>query len=359
MILATLALAALLQETPVAVLESGARVAVTEGKVEIGARTIRTSAGDFDAALDPVVEIIDGSTDLHNLEPLKLHDYRAWVSRVSERGFLDTLLKEKPKDPTDVAHLRETLYGWGKSIDPLSAKLDRDDRVDALWTKLRKADDGEVALLAGRLATEVGESQQNVKRRVSIADLRRGLRDSDPDMRWAATRVALHQREMSVQHKLFEASLEDKDPLIRAAAAESFYGLESEDALGMWAVKMFRGKYNKQRVAAAEHLGSHGSEEPAVIKALVMALGAEGYRAAGSYIFVGTQVSIVQDFDVEVALAAAIAKPRIGVITSGVMLEVRVISMSLSRAVKGSLKKLTGQNPGPSAKDWRDWYEAR
>lgn len=359
MILTALALAPLLQEVPVAVLESGRRVAGARSAVETGDRTLELKSGRYDATLDPVVEIVDGGGDMHALEPLKKLDYAAWVQRVSERGFLDVLLDEKPKQPEQLAALRAALYEWGKSIDPLKSKVERDERVEELWEKLEKADGGAVALLAGRLETEIGEAENNHKDRVGIADLRRALRDKDPEMRWAATRVALHQREMSVQHKLFEKSLEDEDALVRDAAADALYGLEEQDALGMWAVKLFRSKYDSRRVHAAEHLGNYGSEEPAVVKALIMALGAEGYRAPGSYIFIGTQVSVVQDFDVEVALAAAIAKPRVGVIVEGSMLEVRVVSMSLSKAIKGSLGKLTGTNPGPRAKDWRDWYEAR
>ena len=353
-------LAPLLQEQQIAVLRSGTRIAVPTGvSVAAGDRRVQTRYGSYDAALDPVVEVVDGAADLETLGPLQALDYPAWVQRVSERGFLDTLVEEQPKDGRQRALVLGVLEDWGRHIDPLPASVDYEDRVDALWQRLAEAEGNRVALECGRLLTEIGESSSNARRRIGLVDLRRALRGKDESLRWAATRVALHQREFDLQQNLFQTSVAEGSGLVRASAAEALHGLEEQDALGMWALQVFRAEKDAERIAAAGHLGEFGGAEPAVVKALVMALGASGYRAPGSYIFVGTQVSVVLDYDVEVALAAAIAKPRVGVLVEGSTLQVRVISTTLSRAIQGSLRKLTGANPGPTAKDWQDWYEAR
>jgi len=360
MLLTALMLAPLLQQQSVAVLRSGARIALPEGvQVAAGARQVPTGSGPWQCPLDPVVEVVDGSSDLDALAPLKALDYPAWVRRTSERGFLASLLEETPKDPAHRAVLYGEVERWGRSIDVLPEDMERDERVDELWKWLAKADGTRAALLCGRLQTEIGQSSSKPERRVGLVALRRALRDGDEDLRWAAARVALHQRDFDLQRPMLEQSLEADSALVRGAAAETLYGLDEQDALGYWALHLFRAARDRERIAAAGHLGDFGAAEPDVVKALVLALGAEGYTAPGSYIFIGRQVSVVTDFDVEVALAAAIADPRVSVLVEGSSLEVRVISTTLSRSIQGSLKRLTGADPGPRAKDWQDWYAAR
>jgi hypothetical protein len=88
-----------------------------------------------------------------------------------------------------------------------------------------------------------------------------------------------------------------------------------------------------------------------------MGLSAAGHRGAGSYAFFGRQITVVSDFDVEVALAAAIADPNVTTLTEGTVLYVRVIGTVVAGAMRGALQELTGADPGPSAQDWRAWMK--
>ncbi|HVS11760.1 MAG TPA: HEAT repeat domain-containing protein, partial [Planctomycetota bacterium] len=123
------------------------------------------------------------------------------------------------------------------------------------------------------------------------------------------------------------------------------------------------------RVNSAEALGNMGFEAavPALITRLASLSNAPAPAGTGvggrGYIFVGSQVAYVQDFDVEVAQFQAAADPQVNVLTEGSVLDVRAIGVTIesvafeSRRVRGALQRLTGANPGNSSKSWLDWWE--
>ena len=47
------------------------------------------------------------------------------------------------------------------------------------------------------------------------------------------------------------------------------------------------------------------------------------------------------------------------VLTEGTMLEVRIISTSVSRAAMRALRRLSGENPGEREEDWLEWWRER
>jgi hypothetical protein len=142
-----------------------------------------------------------------------------------------------------------------------------------------------------------------------------------------------------------------------------------EPAVILPVVRALESTNARVRANSAEALGNMGFEAavPALITRLASlsnapAPGGTGVGGRG-YIFVGSQVAYVQDFDVEVAQGASVADPQINVLTEGSVLDVRAIGVTIetvafeSRRVRGALQRLTGANPGNSSKSWLDWWE--
>lgn len=355
-LLCSLLLAHPLQQ--VAVLESGARVECAKSAT-VGARTVLTPVGSWDASLDPVAAVADAAEELRVLAPLRELDFAAWSRRAAERGLLTALLEEDPRGEDRTVWL-DALAGLGAHIDPLPAKIAHDERVAELWKRAERAEGGRRALLVGRLETEISDASTAAPdHRVGLADLRRALRGRDADLRWAAGRLALRQHETSMLHALRDASFEDEEACGAQAAAAALHAMDGERALGWWVLGMWRERSQDARVRAVRHLAEYGASEPAVVDALVLTLSAEGYRAAGAYAFFGTQVTIVTDFDVEVALASAIADPNVTTLVEGSVLAVRVYGATLAGEVRSALHRLTGADPGPKAADWKRWQQSR
>ncbi|TAH38198.1 MAG: hypothetical protein EYC70_06140 [Planctomycetota bacterium] len=343
---------------PVAVLRSGKHVECGP-EVKPGATAFVTPFGRYSDAVDPVAEVRDAGREAAMLREVRAADPAAWLARASERGLVSEIAQAASAalatpEPEDEAPLLAELECWGGAFDPVPAKVDMEKRVDWMWTELGKADAVRAALLTGRLLVEVRGSGGLAHQRVGLVDLRRGLRSGQPGLRRAAAAVAARQGERDMVLPLVEASLADASPACRSASAQAVAGVDLNQALGRWTVALWRGKGEAERVHAAEHLGSFGNA--GTIPGLIYALAASDARPAGGYIYIGRQISIVGDVDVEVAQAAAIADPVVSVIQEGTMLEVRVISTTITRTVMHSLRRLSGANPGPKEEDWLRWY---
>lgn len=118
------------------------------------------------------------------------------------------------------------------------------------------------------------------------------------------------------------------------------------------------------RQHAASALGGMGY--PAAVPPLIARLAnlsGEARPIPRSHIFVGTQTAYVQDFDVEVASFSAAADPVVNVLVGGVVLDVGVHSVTEvrtvteARIIRGSLRELTGLDPGRSNRSWLTWWE--
>lgn len=162
-----------------------------------------------------------------------------------------------------------------------------------------------------------------------------------------------------MQQRLSKLSLSDQSVLVRPAAAAAVMALDEERALGRWAMELWTSRKDAQRQLAAEHLGNFGHQREDVVKTLIYALGAAGNTPPGRYVFFGRQITVVGDFDVELANNASIADPHISVITDGVVLQVRVISTNLGRSITTALQNLTDANYGNDRDAWLRWYEAK
>ena len=67
-------------------------------------------------------------------------------------------------------------------------------------------------------------------------------------------------------------------------------------------------------------------------------------------------------FDVEVATFQAVADPQINVLLEGSVLDAGVVGVveygyaTEMRAARGSLGRLTNENPGRTARAWKNWW---
>jgi len=113
------------------------------------------------------------------------------------------------------------------------------------------------------------------------------------------------------------------------------------------------------RIRAARALGNIGDRR--AILYLVRTLETTGGPSPRVNIFSGRQVTYIRDYDAEVAQSAAIAEPKVGVVTEGTVLDARIIRTQARtrvyhRVVMRSLEKLSGQRLGGDVKAWRRWY---
>lgn len=123
------------------------------------------------------------------------------------------------------------------------------------------------------------------------------------------------------------------------------------------------------RANAVEALGNMGY--PAAVEPLVSRL-AELSKPAGSTggfprsnISVTRQLAYVQDFDVEIAQGASIAKPVVSVVQEGVVLDTAVAGVGVesyavaleTERVCRALSKLTHEMPGAGGRAWLEWWK--
>ena len=172
--------------------------------------------------------------------------------------------------------------------------------------------------------------------------------------------------EQSTVQALVRVAILDGSEDVRAQCSRTLRDLEQE-AVTQPFVKALGSSSPAVRTNAAEALGTLGFVQAAapLISALAATSSSGGsYRPPASHIFIGKQVAYIQDFDVEVAQGAAIANPEVNVITEGVVLDVRLLSVRQEMvrvnersALRGSLKSLLGQDFKYSADKWSKYLE--
>ncbi|MHC4971653.1 MAG: HEAT repeat domain-containing protein [Planctomycetota bacterium] len=160
---------------------------------------------------------------------------------------------------------------------------------------------------------------------------------------------------------LIRSSMFDAKPEVRAAAYRSIKGFSDTDVFYPYARAIFS-KNPRVRVLAADALAELGDMRgvDVVLRRVSIGIGASG-RAN---IMVGTQNSYIQDFDVEIAQAAAIGDPIVQTIRDGIILDYKVMGgwgeawvVEQSKAYARTLKSLTGRDFGEDWKAWRKFAE--
>lgn len=165
--------------------------------------------------------------------------------------------------------------------------------------------------------------------------------------------------------RLLQHAVLDTSSDVRRSAAEALGGADDASLVAP-VVRALASSNPRVRVQAAEALGFMAY--PAAVEPLVSymttALQSSGAnRVPHGYVFFGRQRAYIQDFDVEVATFQAVADPQINVLLEGSVLEAGVIGLTHysagteAAAARGSLRRITGENPGNSARAWRGWWE--
>ncbi len=156
---------------------------------------------------------------------------------------------------------------------------------------------------------------------------------------------------------------------VRRSAALGLADMGSAE-VGAPLVRALQSKNSTIRTRAADALGTSRESifvEPLMDRLYTLAApGAGGSaRPPRGYVFIGTQRSYVQDFDVEVAAGSSVADPVVNTLMDGSVLGASVISIEKTtvtlerRAVLGALTLTAGQTPGRGrASDWKKWWES-
>ncbi|MEC7583086.1 MAG: hypothetical protein VYE77_02100 [Planctomycetota bacterium] len=208
--------------------------------------------------------------------------------------------------------------------------------------------------------------------------------------------LALLEREPNAEHELRHQARHNIAPRRRALAVEALFRRNTEsNAKFTWRTAILD-REAKVRAEAMRIAGEGDNQEAAVAylapglvhnSAEVRIRTAEAYANLGDRVAVGQLVSAgpnagkalastnpgrrahmavinqqayIRDFDVEVAQASFIADPQIGVLQSGVVLDVTVHGVyaqrvRILRAYRRALRDLTGSDPGKNVQTWRDW----
>jgi len=345
----------------VAILKSGERIPCVEN-TQPGAVIVESTWGTFFHPLDPVAKVQSSAKEAELLSAVRETDFPRWLDRAQQRGLVAELIrtanqadnKDRGVPSEQLESILQALEGWGARIETLPKNTPLKDRRNLLWREITKeTSPAKIALLLGQLKREIPGPGAPPDARLGLVDLRRGLRHSVPWVRRAAARIGSHQVELDLFRLIHKASLEEKHlPTLHSSATAAFE-LHPDQALGLWTHTLLSKGSRDQRIHAIHHLVD--SKHPSAVEPLILAL-STATRAPGRYFFSGSQVSLVTDFDVEVANGAAIAKPVVNVLTEGALLEVRILSTPVIRAAQAGLQKLTGEMPGPKPEDWLDWW---
>jgi len=158
---------------------------------------------------------------------------------------------------------------------------------------------------------------------------------------------------------LYKRAIFDRDEGIRKAAAEAIRDTDAKGKIGPF-VRALQSPFDSVRlhsIQALQTLGDAGAVGPLVAR----------YSVAGGsgqlvYLTQVTQVSYVQDFDVEVAQTSFIADPVIGVVQDGIVHAFRVMATNgffdvyEEPALADALTSLSGKEFGKDKKKWIEYY---
>ncbi|MDP7062683.1 MAG: hypothetical protein QF489_07105 [Planctomycetota bacterium] len=225
-------------EVTTAVLSDGTRLDVLAG-TKVGTFMIKTEFGILRSQGEQVERIVDGKQEVRILEPLRELDYAQWVARLAERGHINRLFADVP--PTEhEGVLLEALRVWGRRLDALSPKIDRDERVETLYKHLLKTTDSkQIALLVGALEHEISPVPDS-KRRPTVAEWGKLHQSPIAAQRWAAARIAAVLNDANLELDLLELSLHDKKLWVGLEAGLALNLIDKRGAIYRWSYEMVR-----------------------------------------------------------------------------------------------------------------------
>jgi hypothetical protein len=269
---------------------------------------------------------------------------------------LDALLEDRPHDEHALALLRRRDLVALPDLEVPAEKRATARATLVAWGAVR-------GLAARELA--IAELGRVTDRETLGAELAQELGHSSPHRRSFAAQAIGRLLPGERLKALCTHAVLDRSTEVRHHASRAL-GASGSAAVLAPLVRALGSERGRVRLQAAEALGQVGLA--AGVEPLMGALAAAARRGTGAgrvphaHIFIGSQVSYVQDFDVEVALAAAVADPQINILIEGAVLDVGVISVSEvsfathSRVIRASLERLTGERPGRTTRAWEEWW---
>lgn len=258
-------------------------------------------------------------------------------------------------------------------IEALQQRLAADALLDGAAPALPPTDDATRRKLLVRL---IGSSESRAafarplllagEPQATQAFLLDRLANGPASERRAAAHLLGEQLSDRALGKLVRASLIDSDDQVRGAAREAALRSRHPELAVPYlkALETDDSRFRERAYPALAEL-----RDPRAVDGLIAMLeprAAPGSGAGSSpphaNVYFGEQRAFVRDFDVEIAQGAVIAKPVIGVLQSGVVLDVAVAGVFVIRAEErraalGALKKLTGQSFGADAATWHAWWK--
>jgi hypothetical protein len=169
--------------------------------------------------------------------------------------------------------------------------------------------------------------------------------------------------------KLIRSSLVDESAEIREHARNAALRSEHPDLASPYLRAL---QVDDEEIRERAYPALAEIRDPRVVPALIGMLEPHPVKAGGgpgslprAHVFFGTQRTFIQDFDVEIAQGAVIAKPIVGVLQSGQLLDVAVagvveISHVERASVVSALRRLSGQQQlGSDPVAWQKWWSAQ
>lgn len=207
------------------------------------------------------------------------------------------------------------------------------------------------------------------------ADLRAQLSSHSPRLRALAALAlrrifAPNNLKLDELRPLILRSVLDGSEEVRCEAARALRDVQ-DPQVAVSALRALDSTNARLRENSIQALGVMGY--PAAVEPLIGYLGRlnaaaqsgrSGGGVAGGSIFIGKQTAYIQDFDVEVATASAVADPQINVLTEGSVLDARVMGVytisfvTEARLVRSALGDLTGAKLANTNRAWLEWWEA-
>jgi len=158
---------------------------------------------------------------------------------------------------------------------------------------------------------------------------------------------------------LYKRAIFDRDEAIRKAAAEAIKQTDAKGKIGPF-VRALNSPFDSVRLHAIQGLQTLG--DAGAVGPLVARYSVAGGSGQLVYLTQVTQVSYVQDFDVEVAQTSFIADPVIGVVQDGLVHAFRVLATNgffeiyEEPALADALSSLSGKEFGKDKKKWLEYY---
>lgn len=188
------------------------------------------------------------------------------------------------------------------------------------------------------------------------------LRSSRPEHRTLGAQLLAARPYEPTLDSLLRRSLLDRHEETRQAALHATRQYPADRLLPTYtqALGSQRAAVRDAAYAALEGLQDARSV-PALIRVLALHLSTGSSGPPRNHVQFGRQISLVTDYEVEIAQGAVIADPEIGIVHDGATLDVRVAASSSvphveRRRIARILFQITGQDLGEEFEPWARWW---